>query len=86
MKLSNEQKDKAVNKLKEFTNTSICNMCGSRNWIVNDTFFEMREFNGGGFKVGGNVAIFPVIAITCERCSNTYFFNAIRLGLINKNE
>lgn len=52
-----------------------CPMCGKGNWSVQDTVYEIREFNEGSFVVGGPVI--PVVPIVCTNCGNTVFLNAI---------
>lgn len=83
MKLIGEQKDKAISSLSNFLK-SPCNVCTGKDWILNDTIFELREFQGGNLVVGGKASIFPVITVICSNCGNSLFFNAIQLGLIKK--
>jgi hypothetical protein len=84
MKLTKEQQEKASEKLKPFFNRP-CS-CSGQNWILNDKIFELREFNEGNLVIGGkNSSIFPVISVSCSKCGNTHFFNAILLGLIQKD-
>lgn len=86
MKLNDEQKQKLLEKL-GFLKTSRCSTCGASSWIVNDTIFEMREFQGGNLVIGGGTAILPVIPVTCKNCGQTIFFNALSLKLIeSKND
>lgn len=86
MKLNDAQKIKLVDKL-TLLKKSKCPMCGEGVWIVNDTIFEMREFQGGNLVIGGGTAILPVVPVTCKQCGHTVFFNALTLGLIDsKNE
>jgi len=81
MKLSEEQKSQMLNRLDEIWGTEkICPVCHHNQWAVFDTIYEIREFVGGSINVGG--AIVPCIAVTCKHCSNTLFFNAIKLGLV----
>lgn len=86
MKLNDNQKKKLLKKL-SVLKSDRCSLCGSGEWVVNDTIFEMREFQGGNLVIGGGTAILPVIPITCKQCGNTVFFNALSLGVIeSKNE
>lgn len=84
MKLTSQQEELVLKKLKDFFNRS-CE-CNGHDWIINDKVFELREFNGGSLTIGSQQSVFPVITISCKNCGNTYFFNAILLGIINKNE
>jgi len=81
MQLSVEQKEKLLKKLSELK-ISNCNICGSKELIVSDVIFEIREFKEGGVVIGGSSKIMPLIAINCKNCGNTLFFNAINLGII----
>lgn len=83
MKLDEEKKDITIEKLSTFLKTP-CNLCQGKDWILNDTIFELREFQGGGLVIGGKSSVLPVISITSKQCGNTLFFNAIQLGLIQK--
>jgi len=83
MKLTEGQKNKAIEVLSGFLK-SPCNVCQGKDWILNDTIFELREFQGGALVIGGKNSIFPVITVICKTCGNTLFFNAIQLGLIKK--
>lgn len=63
----------------------ICPMCGGRAWNVSDKIFELREFNDGNFVLGGpNSSIVPLIPVTCNKCGNTIFINALSTGLVKK--
>ncbi len=85
MQLSEEQQKKAIDRLTEFFSKS-CESCSGHDWLLNDKIFEMREFNDGNFVLGGKTTVFPVITISCKQCGNTYLFNAILLGLIDKKD
>lgn len=87
MKLNNEQQKKLVDKLNEvWQPPKTCSVCGQNQWEISDIIFELREFHGGGMAIGGHSSITPVVHATCKKCSNTLFFNALKLGLINKDE
>ena len=86
MKLSEEQKGQMLKRLDEVLGAEqICPVCRHNEWAVFDTVFEFREFVGGGVHVGSG-AVIPCIAMTCKHCSNTLFFNAIKLGLVTLPE
>lgn len=84
MKLTSEQAKKAIDELKKFS-PLICSVCKNSSLQLNDTIFELREFNQGNFVVGGQSNIFPVLTLTCNKCGHTYFFNAILLGVLPKD-
>ena len=82
MKLSEEQKSQMLKRLDEVWGAEkICPVCHHNEWAVFDTIYEIREFVGGGMNVGRG-AVIPCVAVTCKNCSNTLFFNAIKLGLV----
>lgn len=83
MKLNQEQAGKVIQHLNNNRqNGRPCNFCGNNNWMINDTIWELREFNDGNLVVGGDSFIMPIIAISCSKCGNTQFINAIKLGVI----
>ena len=57
-----------------------CSVCQHRNWEIGPKIFEITEFHSGGAMVGG--PRIPVVSVMCVNCSNTLFFNAIRLNLV----
>jgi len=61
-----------------------CPICQHREWSIDGTIHELREFHSGDFVVGGSV--FPVVPIVCNFCGYTFFFNALKLGLIEHPE
>ena len=62
-------------------------MCGDNNWNIDDTIFELREFNKGAMVLGGsNSSVIPVLALTCSKCGNTQFINAIICGAVSPND
>lgn len=84
MKLTKEQTSTILSKLNDYRDSrKPCSICGSKHWTVNDCVFEMREFFGGSYKMGTPTAIMPVITLTCDKCGQTIFLNAIRLGVVN---
>ncbi len=82
MKLTKEQQQELIEKLNElWKNQKTCSICQSQNWNVSDTVFEIREFHGGSMVVGGS-AIVPIITLTCMKCGQTIFLNAMSLGIV----
>ena len=55
-------------------------MCNVGNWSVQDSVFQLLEFNPTGLVLGGPVI--PVIPVACSNCGNTVLVNAIIAGLI----
>ena len=83
MKLTKEQTSKLLSQLNDWRKSAKpCVICGQSSWAVNDTIFELREFNEGNLVIGGKCAIMPLVPVTCNNCGNTLFFNAIKLGVV----
>ena len=58
----------------------LCGVCGNTDWGIIDEVVEVRAYNGGRTVIGGS--IFPHLAVICNICGNTLFFNAILAGLV----
>ena len=85
MQISKEQFEDILKKFQGFKKTvSECPICGTKEWAMSDTVFEIREFHGGGIVVGGESKILPVISLNCIKCGYTHFINAIALGVVPK--
>lgn len=85
MRLTEEQIKIVIEKLsKTAPNGIICPVCGNKRWNVNNTISEVREFQNGSIILGGNSSLIPIINITCQNCAHTLFFNALQMGLINR--
>lgn len=83
MKLTEEQTKKILDRLNEYKDSRRpCSMCGNNNWQLSDVVFELREFHEGNMVIGANSSIMPVLAISCNRCGNTHFINAIKMDII----
>jgi hypothetical protein len=57
-----------------------CPMCGVNNWSVQDSTYQLLEFNQGTLVVGGPVI--PIVPVVCNNCGNTILVNAIIAGLL----
>jgi hypothetical protein len=57
-----------------------CTMCSIVTWSVQDSTFELREFNQGNMVLGG--PLIPVVPVICSNCGNTVLVNAIMAGLV----
>ena len=57
-----------------------CPMCGIGRWNVQDSTYQLLEFNQGSLVFGGPVI--PVIPVVCNNCGNTLLVNAIIAGVI----
>lgn len=74
---------KIISHLKEKWEARLCPMCGKGPWNVQDSTYQLMEFNEGAFVVGGPVI--PVIPITCGNCGNTVLVNAILSGIMQSS-
>ena len=83
--MSKIDRDKLIRFLQEKWQGRTCPMCQHGNWNVSEQVFEMREFNDGNLRLGGNSSILPLIPVTCSKCGNTIFVNAIVAGLVKNN-
>ena len=57
-----------------------CPMCNGGPWNVQDSSFQLAEFNEGALVLGGPLV--PVIPVTCSNCGNTVLVNAIVAGVV----
>jgi len=87
MKLDVNQQKKLLGRLSEvWQQPKSCAVCGHNEWDVSDIIFELREFNSGNLIIGGQSSISPVVQVNCRNCGHTLFFNAIKFGLLEKND
>ncbi len=73
--MSKFDNNKAIEHLKNKWGSRPCPMCQKGPWNVQDSTYQLIQYNGGGFVIGGPVI--PVIPITCGNCGNTILVNAI---------
>jgi len=87
MQLTKDQEKIVLDKLGKLIDKKICNSCDNEvQFSINTRLFELREFNEGSLVIGGNSAIIPLIVITCPKCGNTRFYNALTLGLLKQDQ
>jgi hypothetical protein len=59
---------------------SRCSICGHSNWALQDQLvIHVLQDNPKAFMLGG--PSLPCVVIVCANCGNTYFLNAMVLGL-----
>jgi len=71
---------KAISYLQNKWGSRPCPMCGKGPWNVQDSTYQLTEYNEGGLVVGGPVI--PVIPVTCGNCGHTVLVNAILSGIL----
>lgn len=82
---SKVDQEKVVEHLrKTWGHNRTCPLCSKGPWQIQDKFFQLLEFTGGGLTVGGPVI--PVVPITCANCGNTVLVNALRAGVIEHSK
>ncbi len=87
MKLNDNQIQEVIKKINEISHGDItCPVCGQKHWSINDVVIENREFQKGNLVIGGQSAIVPFVTLTCANCGNTIFLNALKLGVIDRND
>jgi len=72
-----------IKHLSEKWGNQSCPMCGSNDWNVSDTIYELRKYHGGNLIIGGG-PILPIVPIICNNCGNSIFINAIISGAIDR--
>jgi endogenous inhibitor of DNA gyrase (YacG/DUF329 family) len=60
-----------------------CPICISKTVWTITTIVEVREFNEGNHCPGA--AITPLIQVQCSTCGHTVLFNAIALGVVDRD-
>jgi hypothetical protein len=60
-----------------------CPICISRTTWAISTLVEVREFNEGNHCPGA--AITPLVKVECNNCGYTVLFNAIALGVVDRD-
>lgn len=80
---SKEKRDEAIKWLEERWTRRECDCCGSQKWVISDFLIASPNYQGG-FHFGGKTA--PHLMVTCMRCSNTKFFNAVVMEIISSQK
>jgi hypothetical protein len=60
-----------------------CPICISRTTWAISTIVEVREFNEGNHCPGAGIT--PLIQVECGNCGYTVLFNAIALGVVDRD-
>lgn len=82
MKLGDEQKRKIESHLESVTKGGFtCPICGSSQWVFNETLSEIRTFSYGKISLQ---SLIPLVVATCKTCSYVVTFNALQLGLLEQ--
>lgn len=57
-----------------------CVVCGNSNKNVEQSVYQLFEFNDGGLALGGPV--YPVVPMTCTNCGYVMLLNAVIAGVV----
>lgn len=83
--MKNPNGEEIINFLNSRWAGAVCPLCQGREWNITDKIFELREFNNGDLVLGGpNCSIIPIVPVTCGKCGNTIFINAVSTGLMRE--
>lgn len=83
MKLTEKEKESAIEKIDMLALPDVkCPVCGEEEWYFNEYILETREFLFGDIALNKGVLV-PYVTMSCKKCSNTFFFNAVQLGIVN---
>lgn len=61
-----------------------CEMCGTNTWNLSTHFVTPLIFSPKGVQLGGTA--YPHAMLTCVKCANSKFFNAVQIGALKKGE
>lgn len=79
MKIERDKLNIALGKI----NPPACPLCQGHNWTLSDRLFQLIEYDKEKTTSGQGRRIYPVLAMTCTNCGNTYFINAIKAGVMD---
>ena len=83
--VSQEEKEKIIQKLNELIHDSKCPMCGNDKFIIADGYFSnIMQENPTALKLSGS--IMPTIPIVCDKCGFVSQHALGALGLIPNNQ
>lgn len=62
-----------------------CPVCHGKETIgFESDLMQLTEFKGGN--LSNEIAVIPLVVLTCGNCGNTILLNAINLGLVSDDE
>lgn len=74
------ESQKVIQHLQAKWGSKACPMCSSGPWNVQDTSFQLTEFNEGNMVIGGPVI--PLVTVMCGNCGYVVLVNAIVAGVL----
>ena len=84
MNINDSQRNLIANKvMKVWNGKRECQICISPTvWTIGG-IVEVRDYNEGNHCPGA--AITPLVQVQCEKCGHVVLFNAIALGIVDRN-
>jgi predicted nucleic-acid-binding Zn-ribbon protein len=64
---------------KKWSESRKCPICGHEEWNISDKIFTLRGLNKFS-------EAYPVIAVICDNCGYSHFFNPLVLGIFDQEE
>lgn len=87
MKLTEDELKSVIDKINSNALAHVkCPVCGEDQWHLNPYLLETREFLHGDIAIKDGIVLVPYVTMSCTKCSNTLFFNAMRLGIVNQKQ
>lgn len=73
--------EKAAKRINTYwTGSKSCPICTHDDWVIMERAWMLMEYKGGGVTIGG--PILPLVAMMCNVCGHTIFFNALAVGAV----
>ena len=72
--------DKAMEWINSHWGSRSCPICSSKEWLLMTKIWKLTEFEETG------KGTLPVVAMMCNTCGHTIFFNAIAMRLVERDE
>ena len=83
MELNKEQQEKVLEKIKNFWENRICEICNNTTWSLDKKLFVSKEYHGIFNTNNEKEYIQPILLISCNNCGNIKTFNATILEVID---
>jgi hypothetical protein len=61
-----------------------CEICGHKHWVIQEHIVTPIVLQNNSLQLGG--ISYPQVMAVCSNCTNTKYFNAVMMGLIEKKE
>jgi predicted nucleic-acid-binding Zn-ribbon protein len=71
--------NQAVKQIESKWKDHSCPICTNKEWLISTRIWKFAEYETAE-------SIMPFIAMMCQNCNYTILFNAIGLGVVEKND